>query len=147
MTPDLKWMIGRSVVEVEKKDYTWFFWLDDGIVISTEDCWRLVTPTGITVTSEDHGQQFGLASPIDAADVARTETNGKIVNNSELDMSTGDITLSMESLSLTFFCMSSGYEAWHITRGDLELVCMGGGRVVEISKDRNSEQDGAATRP
>jgi hypothetical protein len=147
MIPDLKWVIGRSVTEVEKKDYTWFFRFDDGTVISTDDCWRLGSTAGIVVTSADHGQQFGLASPINAADVVKTETNGKIVNNSELYKGTGDLSLSMESLSLTFFCLSSGYEAWHMTRGDLELVCMGGGRVVEISKDRNSEQDGAANRP
>ncbi|HUL21010.1 MAG TPA: DUF6188 family protein [Thermodesulfobacteriota bacterium] len=136
----MKWMIGRSIAEVEKMDYTWFFRFDDGTVIATENCWRLVVATGIAVTSEDHGHQFGLATPLDAANVVKTKTNGKTINHAELDKNTGDLTLSMESTFLTFLCLSSGYEAWRITHGDLEFVCMGGGRVEQISRGKTSEQ-------
>jgi hypothetical protein len=54
MTPDLNWMIGSSLVEVEKTDYTWFFSFDGGTVISTTDSsWRFVKAKGIVITSED----------------------------------------------------------------------------------------------
>jgi hypothetical protein len=132
MIPDMKWMIGRSITEVQKKDYTWFFRFDDGTVIGTEDCWRLIANGRIVITSEDHGHQFGLDSPVDAAGVVKAETNGKTVNRTVVDNNTGDLTLFMESTFLTFLCLSAGHEAWHITYTGLEFVCMGGGKVVEI---------------
>jgi len=139
MIPDLKWMIGQSIKEIEKKDYTWFFRLDDGTVIGTEDSWRLVGAERIVMTSEDHGQQFGHDSPVDAADIVKAETKGKALTHAEVDMKTGDLTLSIASTSLTFLCLSSGYEAWRITHGDLEYICTGGGTVVDAGKGKTSE--------
>ena len=140
MIPDMKWMIGRSITEVEKTDYTWFFRFDDGTVIGTEDCWRLIANGRIVITSEDHGHQFGLDSPVDATGVIKAETNGKTVNGIEVDNNTGDLTLFMESTFLTFLCLSAGYEAWHMTHCEIEFICMGGGKVVEISRGKPSEQ-------
>ncbi len=139
MIPDLKWMVGRSIKEIEKKDYTWFFRFDDGTVIATEDCWRLVGAGKLVVTSEDHGQQFGLDSPVNATDIVKAETNGKTVNNTEVDRNTGDLTLWIASNSLTFLCLSSGYEAWRITHGNFEYICTGSGKVVDTGKRKTSE--------
>jgi hypothetical protein len=133
-------MIGRSITEVEKKDYTWFFRFDDGTVIATEDSWRLIANGRIAITSEDHGHPFGLDSPVDAAGVVKKETIGKTVNRTEVDKNTGDLTLFMESTFLAFLCLSAGYEAWRITHNDLEFICTGGGKVVEISRGKTSEQ-------
>jgi hypothetical protein len=144
--PDLRWMIGRSITEVEKKDYTWFFRFDDGTVIGTEDSWRLIVNAKIAITSEDHGHQFGHDTPVDAAGVVIAETNGKTVNRTVVDNTTGDLTLFLKSTFLTFLCLSSGYEAWRITHGDLEFICMGGGKVVKISNGKTSEPGAPANR-
>ncbi len=146
MIPDMKWMIGRSVTEVEKKDYTWFFRFDDGTVIGTEDSWRLIANGRIAITSEDHGHQFGLDSPVDAAAVVKAKTNGKTVGRTLVDNNTGDLTLFMESTFLTFFCLSAGYEAWRITHGETEFICKGGGKVVKISNGKTSEPGAEADR-
>lgn len=132
MIPYLKWMVGRSIQEIEKKDFTWFFRFDDGTVIATEDCWRLVSAGGIVVTSEDHEQQFGLNSPVNAADRVKSEMDGKTVAHVEVDRYTGDLTLAVPPMFLTFLCLSSGYEAWRLSHGDVEFVSTGGGKLVEI---------------
>lgn len=129
MIPNLEWMIGLSIVAVEKKDYTWFFRLNDGAAIAATDSpWRLVTPKGIAITSEDHGHQFDLPNPVDAAEIVKPQALGRKIDNCEVDEKTGDLTLHMGSISLTVPCLSSGYEAWHVTHGSLEIVCTGGVR-------------------
>ena len=70
--PDLTWLVGLQLKAVEKKDYSWFFTFDDGGSIATESFWRLITIEGVAVTSEDHGHQFGLPAPVDAANLAKT---------------------------------------------------------------------------
>ena len=61
--PDMAWLIGRTLKDVGKRDYSWFFALDDGSSISTESPWRLVIAKGIVVTSEDDGHPFELPTP------------------------------------------------------------------------------------
>ncbi len=70
--PDMTWLVGRTIKNVEKQDYSWFFVLDDGSSIGTESPWRLITAAGIVVTSEDDGHPFGLPAPVNAADRVTT---------------------------------------------------------------------------
>jgi hypothetical protein len=136
MIPDLKWLVGSSLTNIEKIDYTWAFRFGDGTVITTDGSpWRLVTETGVAVTSEDHGQQFGLPSSVDAAERLKTKAVGKTIDRAFVDSRTGDLTVAMGTSFLTFLCLSMGYESWHLTSGDLEFVCMGGGRVEQIQED------------
>jgi hypothetical protein len=130
--PDITWLMGRHLAEVEKMDWTWFFRLDDGSVIATESTWRIVTPGGVVVTSEDHGQQFGLPAPLDAVGVARKEIGGLPVTGCNLDARTGDLNLEFGSVTLQFLCLSGGYESWRTTHGMQDLVCTGGGKVIEF---------------
>jgi hypothetical protein len=131
MEPDITWLIGRRLAEVGKVDYTWFFRLDDGSTIVTESTWRMVTPRGVAVTSEDHGPRFGLPAPLDAADAVRKEIAGLAVTGCNLDARTGDLSLQFGSLTLQFLCLSGGYESWRTTHGTQDLVCTGGGEVIE----------------
>jgi hypothetical protein len=65
---DCQPLVGQTLRSVEKKDYSWFFVFADDISIVTESTWRLLSEDGIIVTSEDHGHQFGLPAPVDAAE-------------------------------------------------------------------------------
>ena len=135
MIPNLKWMIGLSIVAVEKKDYTWFFRLNDGAVIAATDSpWRLVTPKGVAITSEDHGHQFGLPSPVDAAEIVKPQALGRRIDNCEVDKKTGTSSSTWDQFLLRSYVFSSGYEAWHLTHSSLEIVCTGGGKIVNINE-------------
>ncbi len=130
MKPDMTWLVGRRVNEVEKKDYSWFFRLDDGSSIATESPWRLITADGIAVTSEDHGHQFGLPAPVDAAQVVKACIQDKTVERFELDDRTGDLCLHFGMTAIQFVTLSAGYEGWRTGHGDQQVICMGGGHLT-----------------
>jgi len=135
MKIDMNWMIGRRIKEMGKQDYTWFFFFDGGGSITTESTWRLVTAEGIKVTSEDHGHQFALPSPLDAVDVIRKAIGQQTIEQYRLDPRTGDLSLVFDnSTELQFLNLSLGYESWHIVHGAQEIICLGGGRVHELEK-------------
>jgi hypothetical protein len=128
---DLTWLVGRQLKVVEKKDYSWFFTFDDGSSIATESFWRLITTDGVAVTSEDHGQQFGLPAPVDAAELAKTKIGGTTVDRFTLDEQTGDLSICFSDKTLQFVTTSAGYEGWRTVHGSQEIVCGGGGRLLE----------------
>lgn len=118
---------------MEKADLSWFLTFDDGSSIGTEGAWRLVTPAGVAVTSEDHGHQFGLPAPVDAGCVAKAALGDKIVERYALDERTGDLALHLGGdTTIEFLTLSSGYEGWRTVHGNQEVICMGGGRLVEL---------------
>jgi len=134
--PDITWLMGRRLAAIEKMDWSWFFRLDDGSVIAPESTWRVVTPQGVVVTSEDHDQQFGLPAPVDAAAVAGKAIGGLTVTACNLDWRTGDLSLEFGSISLQFLCLSGGYESWRITHGTQDLFCTGGGKIAEFRPEQ-----------
>jgi len=139
MISDLKWMIGSSLRNARKIEYTWSFQFDNGAAITvTESPWRLVGPDAIVVTSEDHGHQFGLPVPVNAEQTLNRNLVGKAVKNIIVKETTGDLILIIGTSSLEFLCLSTGYEAWHLTSTNLELVCVGGGRVLKIEAERDN---------
>jgi len=89
---DLSWLIGRRLQSVEKKDFSWFFLLDDGTSIASESQWRLVEQR-VVVSSEDHGHRFGLPSPVNACEVVRQNIVDSFVARFELDNQTSDLSL------------------------------------------------------
>jgi hypothetical protein len=133
MNIDLKWIIGRRIKDMGKRDYTWFFDFDNRDSITTESTWRLVTAAGIKATSEDHGHKFGLPAPLDAIDILKKTISQHIVEQYKLDPITGDLLLSFENkCELQFLNLSSGYESWHIVHGAQEILCMGSGKLHEF---------------
>lgn len=131
-----------------KQDYTWFFVFDGGGSITTESTWRLVTAEGIKVTSEDHGEKFGLPASLDAINIIKKEIGQQKIEQYKLDPRTGDLSLILDNTSeLQFLNLSSGYETWHIVHGAQEIICMGGGKLHEINNNKkDSEQNFPADR-
>ena len=136
MKHDITWQTGRQFVQIERMDWTWFLRLDDGTTVATESSWRLATSQGVTVTSEDDCQQFGLPAPFNAAVAVEKELSGQSVSAFGIDQTTGDLTIEFGSKQLQFLCLSSGYESWRLTHGNQDLICTGGGKIEEFTQEK-----------
>jgi hypothetical protein len=133
MKTDLTWLVGRRLKDVEKRDCSWFFVLDDGNTIATESVWRLITPQRIVVTSEDEGQSFGLTVPVNAAQRMKDSLGQSKIVRFELKEPTSDLLLHFSNDQIIeFLNLSCGYEGWRMTHGSQEIICMGGGGLTEL---------------
>jgi hypothetical protein len=133
MKPDMTWLIGLRLKELEKKDYSWFFLLDDGSTISTESPWRLLTAKKIAVTSEDDGHSFGLLIPVNAASRVMEAVGLNPICSWELKEATGDLVLHFPGkTAIEFLNLSCGYDGWRTCHGTQEVFCLGGGRFAEF---------------
>jgi hypothetical protein len=122
-------------VEVEKKDYTWFFVFSGPITLSIDSAWRLITKDGIVVTSDDHGQQFGLKEPVDAGERVMIATKQKKVFAYRIAERTSDLLLQFEDdVLLEFLNMSCGYESWSVDHGVSRIICLGGGELAILQQ-------------
>ena len=126
-------LIGLALRSVEKKDYSWIFVFADDISIMTEDAWRLLSADGIVITSQDHGHQFGLPAPVDAAKSVLAGVSMKVVVTASITRPTADLTLDFGGHShLQFFQLSSGYESWRLYSHGSQTICIGGGDIAHF---------------
>ncbi len=130
MKADIQALVGNPLCSVEKKDYSWFFVFAEQTSIVTESPWRFIVPESIVVTSEDHGQPFGLPQPVDAARGVLSRTGSLLVTAASIHPTTGDLTERLGDLELQFLQMSSGYEAWRLFHQGTEIICTGGGDIT-----------------
>jgi len=101
--------------------------LSDGYAVSAETLCRYVGRDGAFISSQDHGQQFGLAKPFDAAEKISTAIIGKEIKEVIFSEVTGDLTLVVEGGQLEIICNSAGYECYQINGpGNLIIVGRGG---------------------
>ena len=128
-------LIGRQLLSVEKKDYTWFFAFGPGVTLATESPWRFIKQGRIVVSSEDHNQQFGLPAPVDAARDLLSCARGLIVEGASVAADAGDLTVQFPGgLVLQLLQLSSGYESWRLTANGSESICVGGGSITHFPK-------------
>jgi len=128
-------LVGQHLRSVEKKDYTWFFEFADDIAISTESPWRFMSAGGIVVTSEDHGQQFGLPAPVDAAERVLSRAAGQAVIAASIMRTTGDLSIEFaQQLHIQLLQMSCGYESWRLHIRGSETICTGGGEIAYFTR-------------
>jgi hypothetical protein len=124
-------IVGNELVSVERLDYSWFVGFGAGITVATEAHWRLIADGRIVVTSEDHGHQFGLPEPVDAAARLLARTRGHQSSGAAIDPSTGDLTIDfVERMQLQFLQTSLGYESWRLYVHGSETICGGGVQIV-----------------
>ena len=125
-------LVGEQLLSVEKRDYSWFFGFSGEVFLATETSWRLINDDRIVVTSEDHGHQFGLPEPVDAVSVLSSIV-GRTVERVGIDASSGDLTLEFSGrVRLQLLQMSSGYESWSLSSRGGEIICTGGGKLVQL---------------
>jgi hypothetical protein len=60
------WLAAQQVESVSWSDpLPWLFSFSRGARLTVECPWRIIAEGHIAVSSEDHGQQYGLPAPID----------------------------------------------------------------------------------
>lgn len=127
-------LVGEQLRSVEKRDFSWFFGFSGEVSLATETFWRLINEDRIVVTSEDHGHQFGLPEPVDAASVLSSIV-GRSVEGAGIDASSGDLTIEFSGhVRLQLLQMSGGYESWRLSCLGSETICAGGGKLVHFPK-------------
>ena len=116
---------GLAVSKIEKlpTDY-WVFKFGNGVVLSTQSQWRLLSQNAILLTSEDDGQQYGLPEPVDAVARIRELLESRVVSKVEVDQASADFTVYFDNGTvLQIVNLSSGYEAWTLnSEGDFIMV-------------------------
>lgn len=133
-SPNPGWIVGRNLARVSfSEPCSWFFELMEGGKIRTESLWRIIAEKRVLVTSQDHGHQFGLPAPVDAAARARDLLRGP-VTGAAVREDTGDLILEFGGGSrLEIITGSAGYENWQIfaPTGDGGVVS-DGGRICPV---------------
>lgn len=102
--------------------------LSDGYAISAETLCRYVGETGEFISSQDHGQMFGLTHPYDAAEKINKALKGKIIKKADLTDNTGDLTLIVDGGRLEVICNSAGYESYQLNGPDNLIIVGRGGK-------------------
>ncbi len=96
-----------------------------------QSLWRLVSEAHIEVTSEDDGQQFGLKTPVNAAELLRATIGEKRITDVRIDDATSDLTFYFgQSLRFEVISSSAGYEAWSLHVKEVQIIGRNGDRVV-----------------
>ncbi|MFY9620715.1 MAG: DUF6188 family protein [Pyrinomonadaceae bacterium] len=131
MNVDLSWLVGRQCTAVHRDEFSWNFIFDAGAV-TTPCLWRLIDAGRIRVTSEDHGQQFGLPAAVDARAEVESRLVHHVIQSAKVRADTGDLILEFGGeLVLELLQTSSGYEAWQLTSpGGEHVIAMGGGDLA-----------------
>lgn len=134
MAVDLSPIVGQRLLSVEKKDHSWLFRFSGDAWITTEGLWRWVD-RGVAVSSEDHEQRFGRATPVDSGAELSALLTDRIVTSVTGDEETGDLRLSFsEGSRLEFLQTSAGYEGWQLSTGIVNVICVGGGKLVVLQE-------------
>jgi len=128
-------LVGRQLLSLERKDYTWFFGFDGSVSLATESPWRFIQQGRIVVSAEDHGQQFGLPAPVDAAREVLLRAAGFTVEAASVVTESGDLIIQFPGrVCLQLLQLSSGYESWRLSADGGESICMGGGGIAHFPK-------------
>jgi hypothetical protein len=126
-------LIGRQLLSVEKKDYTWFFGFGTDVSLATESPWRLIDQNRIVVSSADHDQKFGLPVAVDAAQEVMSRVARRTVESAVVAADSGDLTVQFAGrICLQLLQLSSGYESWRLWAEGGESICVGGGGIVRV---------------
>ena len=129
---DFSWMVGRAIQSVKLDEATqWSFCFESNVGIGAECPWRLIKNGQVTISSEDHRQQYGLPASLDAAAVATDLLGSCSVLRVEVKEGTLDLLLDFQGgLRLEFIPISSGYESWGITTpSGFKIIAQGGGQL------------------
>lgn len=130
--PHLDWLVGRSIKAIEKRASSWWFVLDDGSTISTEEHWRLLFAKGLLVGSECDGQIRHQQVPANAAEWAKSAIADAKIEHVGPRPPTGDLLLSFDNgMVLEFLVLSHERDAWAVrhTNGSETVICTGGSGI------------------
>jgi hypothetical protein len=126
-----KGLIGAQLESADRLNLDWDFRFGAGSSLMFQSLWRLVSDTGIEVTSEDDGQQFGLKTPVSATDELRHKVGQSLITDVQIDGATSDLTIHFgQGLRLEVISTSSGYEAWSLHAKHVHIIGRNGDTVI-----------------
>jgi hypothetical protein len=132
MTERLRFDLEDALVDVRHDGYQWF-WKFQQVSLSSGALWRVLRDGDVVLTSQDHGQQFGLPEPVDAVSMTVDAFTGSKLRIVSIEEKTGDLNLTFDSGTvLQVLVSSSGYESFDLEVGTRRYVGVGGGRVDEM---------------
>lgn len=102
--------------------------LSDGYAISSETLCRYVGENGEFISSQDHGQMFGLTEPYDAEEKINKAIKGKEIKKADLIKDTGDLILVVDGGRFEIICNSAGYECYQVNGPDDFIIIGRGGK-------------------
>ena len=73
---DISLLLDKRLEQVVKDDFSWGFTFSGGLNLRVECLWRLLVSERVVITSEDHGQPFGLPAPVDCVGELRRRVEG-----------------------------------------------------------------------
>lgn len=127
----IAWLAHQRLQSVLHREYDWVFTFEDDAALVVSCLWRLIEESRIRYTSEDEGVQFGLPVPIDAAAELNRRIANALIESVELKENTLDIELQFDTGHLLQVLPdSSGYEAWTVLQGDMQIIAVGGGELA-----------------
>ena len=133
MTEELAWMVGLefSRVDLDEQSGQWWFPLGEGRGLAVTCPWQIIAEGRVVLASGDHGQQYGLPTPIDAPAKATQLLGGRKVGGVSLAEGSSELEVQLEGdAALRTFNDSSGYEGWRLTGPNgTWWIAQGGGNV------------------
>jgi hypothetical protein len=133
---ELDGLVGKTFVRIEyyAASAQWSFVINGGSKLNLLSHWQILASGHVVLGSGDHGQQYGLPMPIDAAENATELLQGHKITSILTDSASADLTIKLEgSLLIRTFNDSSGYEGWDIVMPDgFWIIARGGGNIVSF---------------
>jgi hypothetical protein len=126
---------GLSLTQVVRRNNDWFFDFSNGVGLTLDSLWRIVTPKGIAFSGEDDGQKFGHPVTVDGAARTRDLLAKRTIQEITIRPDTSDLFIRFDGgVSLEIMNMSSGYEAWLFVTPLFEVMAQGGGQLTICSE-------------
>ena len=136
---ELAWFVGHRFQSLTRREYDWVVAFDKDASIVVACLWRLVESGRIRLTSQDHGQQFGLPAPVDAAAEVNRRLAGAAVEGVGLQQGLLDLEIRFSTgHALQIIPDSAGYEAWSVSSGNRQFIAVGGGELAIFGSDAGS---------
>ena len=124
-------LVGQKLTLLERHEFSWSFAFAGVATLTVEGPWRVRSAEAIVLSSLDHEQKFGLPEPVDVQAGARQKILGKPIREIFSRDGEGDLTVGFDgALVFQAFNLSTGYEAWKISKPQgATLISKGGGRL------------------
>ena len=140
MKVDFGWLIGSGVERVTYDGQTlqWLFSLTGQASLTVECPWQILAEGSVALASRDHGQEYGVPCPIDAAAKATALLANRKIGRAYPHQVTADLTLELEGeVVLRTFNDSTGLEAWQLVGPQgAQCIAQGGGNIVALAGDK-----------
>lgn len=128
-------LVNLDCLSVVRREHDWVFEFSAGANLAFSVPWRIVSEGRILFADQDHGQLFGLPTPVDGEAIANEAFRGQAILKASVDRETGDLALLFrQDLRLDAFNNSAGYEGWRsgckIDGDHWEIITLGGGDIA-----------------